>query len=223
MQLLLIDTSGVEGTAALADTSTMPAIRATELLPGRTSSERLVPAVRALLETQGWKLRQLEAIVVVHGPGSFTGVRIGLSAAKGFSEASGVPIVAVSRLAVLAAVAYEERAAAAGAKARVAMDAGRGEFYYGEYCDRECVLEALLTRVELEAAVGSETLTLCESRLADLAEALTVKMVREPVATDALDLAISRVEAKLFDDAATIDANYLRRTDVQLFARPGAR
>jgi tRNA threonylcarbamoyladenosine biosynthesis protein TsaB len=49
-------------------------------------------------------VRELAAVVVVHGPGSFTGVRVGLSAAKGLSEAGGVPLVAVSRLALLAAL-----------------------------------------------------------------------------------------------------------------------
>ena len=47
---LLIDTAGVEGSLALADTEASPAVVATEVLPGRTSSERLVPAVRRLLE-----------------------------------------------------------------------------------------------------------------------------------------------------------------------------
>ncbi len=91
------------GECGAADTSEEPAIVATEVLPGRTSSERLVPAVRRLMGALGWRLSELAAMVVVHGPGSFTGVRVGLSAAKGLSEAGGVPLIAVSRLALLAA------------------------------------------------------------------------------------------------------------------------
>ena len=59
-------------------------------------------------------LRELAAVVVVHGPGSFTGVRVGLSAAKGLCEAGGVPLIAVSRLALLAGVSME-RGGACGA------------------------------------------------------------------------------------------------------------
>ena len=103
MRFLLIDTCGSEGSVALADTELAEAVVAAEVLPGRTASERLVPAVRRVMEARGWRLRDLTAVVVVHGPGSFTGVRVGLSAAKGLSEAGGVPLIAVSRLALLAA------------------------------------------------------------------------------------------------------------------------
>src|SRR5580700_557360 len=103
MRFLMIHTAGAEGSIALGDTEAAQAVVATEVLPGRTSSERLVPAVRRLMEARGWRLSELAAVVVVHGPGSFTGVRVGLSAAKGFSEAGGVGLIAVSRLALLAA------------------------------------------------------------------------------------------------------------------------
>src|ERR1700743_2272341 len=125
MRILLIDTAGGEGGVALADTEFEPAVVAVEMLPGRTSSERLVPAVRRLMEGRGWKLGELAAVVVVDGPGSFTGVRVGLSAAKGLCEASGVPLIAVSRLALLAASIDGE-----GRPVHAVLDAGRGEFYY---------------------------------------------------------------------------------------------
>src|SRR5580700_8130001 len=133
MRVLLIDTAGAEGSVALADTELERAVVAAEVLPGRTSSERLLPSVRRLMEGRGWKLKELAAVVVVHGPGSFTGVRVGVSAAKGLSEAGGVPLVAVSRLALLAAA--EEVAGTVHA----VLDAGRGEFYYGEYVGRRCL------------------------------------------------------------------------------------
>src|ERR1700692_505440 len=100
MRVLLIHTAGGEGSVALAETKAAQAIVATEVLPGRSSSERLVPAVRRLMEGLGWRLGELAAVVVVDGPGSFTGVRVGLSAAKGLSEAGGVGLIAVSRLAL---------------------------------------------------------------------------------------------------------------------------
>ncbi len=87
MRLLLIHTAGAEGTVALAEASDFGAevlVVATAVLPGRSASERLVAEVRRLMEAAGWRLAELAAVVVVHGPGSFTGVRVGLSAAKGF-------------------------------------------------------------------------------------------------------------------------------------------
>ena len=213
MRLLLIDTCGMEGSVALADTLRSPVVIAVERLPGRSSSERLVPVVRGMLESQGWVLRELAAIVVVHGPGSFTGIRVGLSAAKGLSEASGVPLVAVSRLALLAVVS-----GAGGGRVHAVLDAGRGEFYYGEYESGRCVVEALLTREEVLAAVGTERVTVCEEKIVETL-GLRVHQIAEPSAGDAVLIAVGRVEAGAFDDAATLDANYLRRTDGQLFAR----
>jgi tRNA threonylcarbamoyladenosine biosynthesis protein TsaB len=205
MRLLLIDTCGTAGSVALAEGD---AIVAGEVLPGRSASERLVPVVRILLEFQGWSLRELSAIVVVHGPGSFTGMRVGLSAAKGLSEAVGVPIVAISRLAVLAA-----------GHGKAVLDAGRGEFYFGDYSEGRCVQEALLTRDELIAVVKAEPVAVCEAKVvAALETTVPMRVVAEPKAADALALAAARMAVGAFDDAATLDANYLRRTDVQLFA-----
>jgi tRNA threonylcarbamoyladenosine biosynthesis protein TsaB len=205
VRLLLMDTCGVAGSVALVNASEVVAV---EVLPGRSASERLVPVVRAMMEAQEWVLGDLAAIVVVHGPGSFTGVRVGLSAAKGLSEASGVPLVAVSRLAVLARGAGQVCAA---------LDAGRGEFYFGEYLDGECVREALLSLEEVVLAAEG-VVVVCEERVR--AALLQGRMVAEPTAADAAGIAVGRVEAGLFDDAALVDANYLRRTDEQLFARP---
>ena len=68
-------------------------------LEGRSYSATLVAAVGDLLARAGARLSDLGAIVAVNGPGSFTGVRVGLSAVKGLAEAARIPVVAVSRLA----------------------------------------------------------------------------------------------------------------------------
>ena len=62
MRFLMIHTAGAEGSVALGDTEVAPTIVATEVLPGRTSSERLVPAVRRLMSANGWKLSELTAV-----------------------------------------------------------------------------------------------------------------------------------------------------------------
>jgi tRNA threonylcarbamoyladenosine biosynthesis protein TsaB len=211
MRFLLIDSCGSEGSVALADTSLDERIVATEGLPGRTASERLVPAVRRVMEACGWRLDELTAVVVVHGPGSFTGVRVGLSAAKGLSEAAAMPLIAVSRLALLAV---------GGGVVCAVLDAGRGEFYYGEYADGRCLREALLTGEEVVAAAAGKTVVVCEGKVAEALAGIAPRLVAEPVATDALQFAVTRAEAGDFDDVALLDANYLRRTDAEIFAKP---
>jgi tRNA threonylcarbamoyladenosine biosynthesis protein TsaB len=215
MRILLIHTSGGEGSVALAYTELAGVVVTEETMPGRSSSERLVPVVKRLMEARGWTLRELGAIVVEHGPGSFTGVRVGLSAAKGLSEASGVPLVAISRLALLAACA-----GANGVPVYAVLDAGRGEFYLGEYVGRRCVREALLSRADLAALVAGGLVVVCEAKVAAALAGVRPRLVGEPSAADALPLVMERIAAGEFDDAALVDANYLRRTDLEIFAKP---
>ncbi len=218
MRILFIHTAGNEGSVALADTTSAQAIVATEVLPGRTSSEKLVPAIRRLLEARGWKLGELSAVVVVHGPGSFTGVRVGLSAAKGLSEAANIPLIAVSRLALLAASVD-----GGGASVHAVLDAGRGEFYYGEYAGRRCVREALLSRQDLMDATIRATIVACEEKVEEALVGISINRTDEPLAGDALPFALDRIATGDYEDAAILDANYLRRTDAEIFAKPALR
>jgi tRNA threonylcarbamoyladenosine biosynthesis protein TsaB len=212
-RLLLIDTAGTAGTIALSEDE---CVIATAELPGRSASERLVAEVRGLMDAKGWRLGDLAAVVVVHGPGSFTGVRVGLSAAKGLCEAGGVPMVAVSRLAVLAAKCGR-------GVVHAVLDAGRGEFFYGGYEGGRCLREALLTGDEVRAAVGSGRAVACEEKVAEGLKGLDVVLVAEPRAESALGIALERVGRGVVDDVATIDANYLRRTDFEIKAKLEAR
>src|ERR1700684_148364 len=92
-------------------------ILATASLAVRTYSARLIPEIAAMLESRHATLRDVEAIVVVNGPGSFTGIRVGLSTAKGLAEGAGIPLIAVSRLALLAgASGWHHLCASAGAR-----------------------------------------------------------------------------------------------------------
>jgi tRNA threonylcarbamoyladenosine biosynthesis protein TsaB len=214
MRLLVIHTAGAEGTVALAS-RVGDAVRvvAAAVLPGRSASERLVAEVRRLLEGAGWRLAELAAVVVVHGPGSFTGVRVGLSAAKGLVEAGGVALIAVSRLALLAA-------AAGPGVVHAVLDAGRGEFYYGLYEDGVGLREALLTGAEVvAAAAGSGRVVACEAKVAEGLGGLEILMVDEPLAAAAVPIALARLAAGAVDDAAVVDANYLRRTDFEIQQR----
>ena len=215
MKLLLIDTSGNEGSIALIDGVASPQIVATDLLPGRSASERLLPAIRKQMELAGWKLNGLAAIGVVNGPGSFTGVRVGVSAAKGLSEAGQVPWIAISRLAILANAAGEKEG-----NVCAAIDAGRGEFYCGIYAMRQRVSEALLTTDEIaDLREQTTALIICEERAREALNTLAPVLVDEPKAADALPFVLDRIAEGKFEDVATVDANYLRRIDQEIFAK----
>ena len=213
--LLGIDTCGIVGTVALATRtdSVLKIIGQLELAAKKNSAELLIPQIRALLAAHGVSLQQFESLVGVRGPGSFTGVRIGLSTAKGLAEALDKPVTAVSRLAVLAHTAHTRAAV---------IDAGRGEFYFGEYADG-LAEEALLTREQLadHAASLGEELAACEQTVQ--AAFPRARLIAMPTAADALHLALPRVLSGDFDDPALLDANYLRRSDAELFAKPKSR
>ncbi len=117
--LLGIDTCGAIGTVALGNWDGAEClILGQTQLEARSFSATLVKAAGDLLATQA--VLKPDGILVVNGPGSFTGVRVGLSAAKGFAEAWQVPVAVVSRLEVMAAKSGEPNAA---------LDAHRHEVY----------------------------------------------------------------------------------------------
>jgi tRNA threonylcarbamoyladenosine biosynthesis protein TsaB len=94
----------------------------------RGHQERLAPMIREVMEASGLAFVALDRIAVTLGPGSFTGLRVGLSFAKGLALALGIPCVGVGTLEALAASAPLAGARAAGPSVAV-IDAGRGAVY----------------------------------------------------------------------------------------------
>src|SRR6202161_1756262 len=138
-------------------------ILATASLAVRTYSARLIPEIASLLESKHATLRDVEAIVAVNGPGSFTGIRVGVSTAKGLAEGAGIPLIAVSRLALLANASGLPHVLAA-------IDAGRGEYYVGEYRNGHKLSEMLLSgegTVAMAKQPGAGVLVCDESRADD--------------------------------------------------------
>ncbi len=129
MLLLAADTSGKHGTIALARCGPDNACDVIEVvaLDGGTFSAQLVPQIAALLAKHGFGKTDIGGFAVVSGPGSFTGVRVGLAAIKALAEVLQKPIAAVSLL--------EAIAVSCGSQGRLVavLDAGRGEVYAGEY------------------------------------------------------------------------------------------
>jgi tRNA threonylcarbamoyladenosine biosynthesis protein TsaB len=131
MILLAIDTSGKQGSIALAragERSGDPAdIEVVDVVPlvGGTFSAQLVPQIAALLASHKLAKHDIGAFAVASGPGSFTGLRIGLAAVKALAEVLRKPIAAVSLL--------EACVFTSGAQGKVmaALDAGRSDVYVG--------------------------------------------------------------------------------------------
>ena len=96
----------------------------------RAAARELLPMVDALLKKAGISVADLDLIAVSAGPGSFTGVRIGLGVAQGLGESAGVEVMAVSSL---AHVAYEASLATGKQAIGVFMNARDGEYYLGTY------------------------------------------------------------------------------------------
>jgi tRNA threonylcarbamoyladenosine biosynthesis protein TsaB len=203
MTVLAIDTCGATGSIALGrvEADAVTILAQTELA-GKTYSSQLIPALREMLERQGLSVAALKAIVVVNGPGSFTGVRIGVSSAKGLAEALEIPLLAVSRLAVLAWKANADRAA---------IDAGRGEFYF-----REGEREYLLGAKDIPVTDPGPIAAFEPSAQRVFASATRVAA---PTAEDALRCSVPRLLAQDFADVETLDGNYVRRSDAEIFAK----
>lgn len=100
MLTLAIDTTTAVCSAALAGGGSLLAEITTNI--PRTHSQRLLPMIDTLLKETGLTPQELEMLAVTRGPGSFTGLRIGLATAKGLGLALGLPVVGVSTLRVLA-------------------------------------------------------------------------------------------------------------------------
>jgi tRNA threonylcarbamoyladenosine biosynthesis protein TsaB len=215
--ILAIDTCGPSGSVALGRLAgrDLEVLGQTEL-EGRTYSATLVAAVRDLLQAAGAQLSDLGGIVAINGPGSFTGVRVGLSAVKGLAESAQLPVVALSRLQVLSRKAGVPSAA---------LDAHRGELFLR--LERTGLdPEELLAGPQDLAAIRPAPLRIavCEDAAADLLAAAwpATQLVRTaaPTAADALRLGESRLIAGAALDLALLDGHYLRRSDAEIFGEP---
>src|SRR4051812_4130258 len=128
MLILAIDTSGQSGGITLADAD-KESFRVIEsaAIAGGTFSAQLIPTLAALLKNHGYGVKDLDGFAAASGPGSFTGLRVGLSAIKGLAETLHKPIATVSVLEALASLADGD------GKIAAAMDAGRKEIFLGLY------------------------------------------------------------------------------------------
>jgi len=123
MLLLSLDTASTTLSLSLFEGEDLIASFDEVMLRGQ--AERLIPEIQSLFEKAGKNMKELSAVAVGVGPGSFTEVRIALLAARGLGLALGVPVYGVSSL---EAYAYESQE-----DVLVALDTKRGDFYVAGY------------------------------------------------------------------------------------------
>jgi tRNA threonylcarbamoyladenosine biosynthesis protein TsaB len=99
-RLLIVETSGRAGLVALAEGPALRGVR--PLDEARRHARDLAPAIGQLLHAAGWHPRDLHGVVVSRGPGSYTGLRVGLMAAKTLAYATGCALLAVDTFAAIA-------------------------------------------------------------------------------------------------------------------------
>ena len=221
MLVLAIDTSSKHGSVTLCrgDSVTFDVLGLTKI-EGGTYSARLVPSIAGLISRAGLSKTHIDGFVIVDGPGSFTGLRVGLSTIKGLCEVLGKPLVTVSMLEALALTH-----GSGGETVITVLDAGRGEVYVAEFTIRRDRGE-LRTQFMVKLDEFLQQLPDLKPRVITTLPKVTGKengtiTLVEPLHADA----IARIGLrKLLDgetvDAATLDANYIRRSDAELFSLP---
>ena len=152
MLLLALDTSTSTASVALFDGQRV--LSETTWLAGREHSSRLLVEIDSALERAQRTPEELTGLVVACGPGSFTGVRVALSVAKGMAAGLGVPLWGIGTLDVVA-----HAADGVDVPVLAVLEAGRGRFASALYVDgRQAAPARLLTLDQLEAAIATATL-----------------------------------------------------------------
>lgn len=221
MLLLAVDTSGRHGSVALCrdDDKSFETLGLCAL-EGGTYSARLVPCIADLLERANLGKTQLDLLVVVEGPGSFTGLRVGLATVKALCEVMRKPLVAVSMLEALA-ITYGHD----GDAVTAVLDAGRGEVYVGEYETHKGRAQLIHQSIEkldgfLARLPENSRIVTTFPKLAEGTLAREVTLV-SPLTADAIArIGLGKLLARETADPATLDANYIRRSDAELFSPP---
>ncbi len=150
--------------------------------------------IQSALEKAGITLRQIDCFATASGPGSFTGVRLCMTAAKGLAEAGSKPAIGISNLRALASLGTAELR-------NPIIDARRGQIYTALYNSKLSLIgqETLTTAADWQVPPGAEMIT----EASPLAPAIALCAELDGPA--------------LWHDPALLDANYVRRSDAEMF------
>jgi tRNA threonylcarbamoyladenosine biosynthesis protein TsaB len=217
MLILAVDTSGKNGSLAVVRFEEGHSYTvASAPLEGGTFSAQLIPQISELLAKHKLTKEDIDALAVVSGPGSFTGLRVGLAAIKALAEILKKPIAAVSLL--------ESIAVSAGCEGRMlaVLDAGRGEIYCGEYevagSLAKLIEQRLLTAAEFADAAAHKQVVTPDTKIAELAGLyhLSVTQIGPPNAEAVARIGFQKIEQSETVSPEALDANYIRRSDAEI-------
>ena len=193
MKILALDTTAKSASAAITDGREPLAVFTLEA--GLTHSETVLPMIKTALDSLHMTAHDIDLFAVTAGPGSFTGVRIGISEIKGLAFATGKPCVGVS---TLLSLAYNLRPLCENAILCPVMDARRNQLYNALF--------------RLESGVLTR---LCEDRLVSLSD-LTALIPQSGYSTAllALDTYENASDKSIFSDSALLPV-YLRASQAE--------
>ena len=232
MLILALDTSSPSGSLAVLRDEKVIGVVSTAT--GEVYSSRMFRELEFLLSELSLRMDEFDLFSVAAGPGSFTGLRVGLAAVKGWAEVYAKPIAAVSALEAVAAQAHSNAALIVPV-----LDARRGQLYFGLYrrtgSGRECRLaldgeEYVMTPAEFfealrNRAAGAEFAivtpqpelfsdVLSQSEIANLNA--RIDPASSVLAPFIGQIGFSLAQRGELADPLTLDANYVRRTDAEL-------
>lgn len=194
-------------------------------------SSWLLPAVHDALREAGSRIDELGLLGVATGPGSFTGLRVGLTTVKAWAEVYRTPVVGISRLEALA-----NRAAESPAYIAASYDAQRGQLFGGLFLRQPTGLKLVGPEVVIEppafidlvakqcgtravrwVALDSELISTQATWQERVAIGDGMFPYRGGLADSVGELAEERARKQEFSDSVALDANYVRRSDAEMF------
>ena len=217
MLILAADTSGKNGSLALVRFEAGPP-RTLEIvsLEGGNFSAQLVPQVSDLLSKHRLTKKDIDGFAAAAGPGSFTGLRVGLAAIKALAEVLQKPIAAVSLLEAVARAAEHE------GNVLAVLDAGRSDVYCGDFEIRgsraTLISQQLWTEAEFIAATGGRFVATPDVKIANLARAnhSPAILIAAPPAETIARLGFEKIQAGESVTPEALDAMYIRRSDAEI-------
>jgi len=217
MLILGVDTAGKDGSIALVKFEQGSA-RTLEIvaLEGGTFSAQLVPQICDALNRRALTKRNIDGFAIVSGPGSFTGLRVGLAAIKALAEVLQKPIAAVSLLEAVV------RASEVQGDVVATLDAGRSEVYAAniQISGSQTTIshQQLLTLAEFVSANGNRQIVTSDAKIADFVreKSLRVMQIDHPRANVVARLGFEKIQAGEVISPEALDANYIRRSDAEV-------
>jgi tRNA threonylcarbamoyladenosine biosynthesis protein TsaB len=209
MRLLALETSGMSGSVAVLEPPGSPLV--VPLEPSQRSARALAPAMREALCRAGWQPNDVEVVAVTSGPGSFTGLRIGVTTAKALCYALGAKLTAVDTLDVLA---RQARDVAGFDRLHTVLDAHRNELFAASFRRQDdrwlraepthlVGVEAWLASLQAGDAVTGQVVTKLLARLPSGVGTVAASM-RGPTAGAVAELAADLFAAGRRDDPWTL-------------------